>query len=125
MRNGFESGLASVVCQVSFHGLPPSAALERLVRGRTLWLQQFAPGLSAVRVLIDIPHRHRHEHAVRAQLRIACDELEPLTVEREGVGDAYALIRDIFDVARRRLQDVVREQRGFVKTHSDDARRLV
>jgi hypothetical protein len=125
MRDGLESGPTSVVCQVSFHGLPPSAGLERMVRERTVWLQQFAPGLSAVRALIDIPHRHRHEHAVRAQLRIAVLELEPLTVEREGVGDAYALVRDLFDIARRRLQDVVREQRGFVKTHSDDARRLV
>ena len=125
MRVGLESGVTGVVCQVSFHGLPPSAGLERLVRERTAWLQQFAPGLSAVRVLIDVPHRHRHEHAVRAQSRIGYVELEPLTVEHEGVGDAYTLVRDTFDIARRRLQDVVREQRGFVKTHSDDARRVV
>lgn len=116
---------ANAPCQVAFHGLPPSPGLERLIRERTEWLQPFAPGLTAVRALIDVPHRHRHEHAIRVQLRLASHELEPLSVEREGVGDAYALVRETFDVARRRLQDVIREQRGFVKVHSDDARRLI
>jgi hypothetical protein len=112
-------------CQVAFRGLQHSPALERLVRERADWLQQFAPDLAAVRAVIDAPHRHRHEHAVRVQLRIGAHDLEPLIVDREGVGDAYALVRDTFDIARRRLQDAVRGQRGFVKTPADDARRAV
>jgi hypothetical protein len=103
-------------CQVTFRGLPHSPAIERLVRERIDWLHQFAPDITATRSVIDVPHRHRHEHAIRVQLRVAARELETVTVERQGVGDAYALVRDAFDVARRRLQDAVREQRGFVKT---------
>ena len=117
--------LTAVVCQVSFHGLAQSPGLERLVRERTDWLQQFAGELTALRALIDVPHRHRHEHAIRVQLRLSGHEFEPLNVEREGVGDAYTLVRETFDVARRRLQDVVREQRGCVKVHVDDARRVI
>ena len=116
---------ANTSCPVAFRGLPLSPGLERLIRERTGWLQQFAPGLTAVRALIDVPHRHRLEHAIRVQLRFSSHELEPLSVEREGVGDAYALVRETFDVARRRLQDVIREQRRCVKVHSDDARRLI
>jgi len=110
-----------VTCHVTFRGLPQSTALDRLIHERTDWLQQFAPDLTGVRALVDIPHRHRHEHAVRVQLRLSGSKLEPLSVEREGVGDAYALVRDTFDVARRCLQDVVREQRGCVKVHADGA----
>lgn len=116
---------ANAPCGVAFRGLPPSSGLERLIRERTEWLQQFAPGLTAVRALIDVPHRHRQEHAIRVQLRLSSHELEPLSVEREGVGDAYALVRETFDVARRRLQDVIREPRGCVTVHSDDVRRLI
>jgi hypothetical protein len=125
MREGLAFIEASVVaCQVAFRGLPHSPGLERLVRERTDWLQQFAPDLTAVRALVDVPHRHRHEHAIRVQLRLSILDLEPLSVEREGVGDVYALVRDTFDIARRRMQDVVREQRGWVKVHSDQTRRL-
>jgi hypothetical protein len=102
-------------CQVTFRGLQHSPAIEQLVRDRSDWLHQFAPDITAIRSVIDVPHRHRHEHAVRVQLRVGVRDLEPVMVDREGVGDAYALVRDAFDVARRRLQDAVREQRGFVK----------
>jgi hypothetical protein len=122
---GRGNAATAVVCQVTFHGLAQSPGLERLVRERTVWLQEFAGELTGVRALIDVPHRHRHEHAIRVQLRLCGHEFEPLSVEREGVGDAYALVRETFDVARRRLQDVVREQRGAVKIHSNDARRFV
>jgi hypothetical protein len=56
---------------------------------------------------------------MRVHLRVSVPDRETISVNREGAGDIYALVRETFDVARRRLQDVVREQRGFVKAHSD------
>ena len=113
------------VCHVTFHGLPHSSALEQLIQERTDWLQSFAAADMAVRAHVDVPHRHQHQHAIRIQLRIAIRNDEPITVEREGPGDAYALVRDTFDVARRRVQDAVRSQREFVTTHSNASRRAV
>ena len=112
-------------CDVTFHGLPHSPALECLVQERANWLQQFAPAGTGVRALVDVPHRHRHEHATRVQLRLAVADDEPITVEREDVGDVYALVRHTFDIARRRLQDAVRERRGFVKLHPNTSRSVV
>ena len=114
--------MSGPLCQVTFHGLQHSPALERLIRERAAWLQQFAPELSNVRAVVDAPHRHHHEHAIRLQFRLVIRDLDPIAIEREGVGDAYALVRDTADVARRRLQDVVREQRGYVKAHAGPAR---
>lgn len=117
--------MTAPVCHVTFHGLPHSPALEQLIQERTTWLQPFAAAAVAVRAQVDVPHRHQHRHAMRIQLRIAIGDHEPITIEREGIGDTYALVRDAFDVARRRLQDAVRAQRGFVKTHPHAARRAV
>ena len=117
--------MTASVCDVIFHDLQHSPALDQLIRERANWLQQFAPADFAVRALIDAPHRHSHEHPVRVQLRLTIPGDDPIMVERERVGDVYALIRDTFDVARRRLQDAVREQRGFVKTHGNASRRVV
>ena len=117
--------MTASLCQVTFHGLRHSPALDRLVREKSDWLGQFVGNPCEVRALIDAPHRHRHEHALRVHLQVSIPAVEPVTIDREGVGDVYALVRDTFDIARRRLQDVVREQRGFVKTHSDDAGRVV
>jgi hypothetical protein len=111
--------MTTSTCTVTFHGLQRSPALEQLIHERTFWLQQFAPAGAVVRAIVDVPHRHRREHAVRIQLRLVVPDDESITVERESTGDVYALARDAFDVARRCLQDAVREQRGFVKTHAD------
>lgn len=110
--------MTAVPCRVTFRGLHPSRALTMLIQERAAWLRQFSSELTNCHALIDSPHRHRHEHAVRVQLRLALRESGPLTIDREGVGDPYALVRDIFDIARRRLQDAIREQRGFVKAHT-------
>ena len=56
---------------------------------------------------------------------MAIRDSDHITIDREGAGDAYALVRDTYDIARRCLQDRVREQRGFVKTHVERARRVV
>jgi len=112
-------------CPVTFRGLPHSPALEQLVQERADWLRQFGPPALAVRALIDVPHRHQHEHAIRVQLRIAIPDNEPITVDREGLDDAYVVVRDTFDIARRCLQDAVRAQRGFVKTHSPVSGRVI
>lgn len=117
--------MTGTVCQVTFRGVKRSTALERLIRERAEWLQQFAPDLETVRAVVDAPHRHHAEHAFRVQLRMAIRDSDHITIDREGAGDAYALVRDTYDIARRCLQDRVREQRGFVKTHVERARRVV
>jgi cold shock CspA family protein len=127
--------------QITFRGLQPSDALEADVRERVTWLEQFHEGIVRCRVLVEIPHRHRHdgrhfhvrieltvpggdpivvshEPSLHARLKDVEGELHHKETEIESVHRyAHVAIREAFDVARRRLEDFAREQRGTVKAH--------
>ena len=127
--------------QVTFRGLPHSAALEADIRERIAWLEQFYSGIQTCRVLVELPHRHRQggEH-FHVRIEVAVPGEPPVVVSHEpslhgslkDIGEAahhkeseiesvhrYAgvAVHQAFDAARRRLQDVAREQRGAVKVH--------
>jgi cold shock CspA family protein len=127
--------------QVTFRGVPPSDALESDVGERVAWLEQFHPGVIRCRVLVEQPHRHRHdgrhfhvrieltvpggppivvshERSLHGRLKDIEKEAHHKADEIEGV-ERYAAVavRQAFDAARRRLEDFAREQRGTVKTH--------
>lgn len=122
--------MAAVRTQVTFRGVPHSDALEQEIREHVEWLTQFEPEIMSCRVLIDVPHRHQQEgRTFRVKISVTVPDGAPIVVDREQPSreilkgqdpykDAYLLVRDAFDTARRRLQDFVREQRGFVKVHS-------
>jgi cold shock CspA family protein len=127
--------------QISFRGLPHSDALESDIRERVAWLEQFYAGIVRCRVLIELLHRHRHDgRHFHLRIELTVPGGPPIVVSHEpslhgrlkDVGEAahhkddetesvhrYAAVtlREAFDVARRRLEDFAREQRGAVKTH--------
>jgi cold shock CspA family protein len=127
--------------QVTFRGLQHSDTLESEIRQRVAWLEQFYDGIVRCRVLIEIPHRHRHdgrhfhvrvemtvpggtpivvshEPSLHGGLKDLQEEAHHKGTEVEGVHRYAAVaIREAFDAARRRLEDFAREQRGAVKTH--------
>ncbi len=53
-------------------------------------------------------------YKVRIDLTVPGDEL---VVSRQADEDLYVAIRDVFDAARRRLEDYSRRQRGSVKAY--------
>jgi ribosome-associated translation inhibitor RaiA len=124
--------------QVTFHGLKHSDKLEAEVMDRVQWLEQFYDRIVRCRVLLEVPHRHRHggnHFHVRIELTVprgtlvinheptlhaAVKDIEEATHRKESEIVAvhrYArvAIRDAFDVARRRVDDYAREQRGAGK----------
>jgi cold shock CspA family protein len=130
---------------ITFRGFAPSQALEADVRERVTWLEQFYQGIVGCRVLVEVPHRHRHDgrhYHVRIELTVPGGA--PIVVSHEAslhgpLKDAaetahhkdteieaphrYArvAVHEAFDAARRRLQDFAREQRGAVKVHETPA----
>jgi ribosome-associated translation inhibitor RaiA len=122
--------------QISFRNMSVSPALEETIRSRASWLESFYPALIGCRVVVEIPHRHRRRGRplhVRIELSLPGEDV---IVDREPASDATArsashkgdeldgrykdvhvAIHEAFDVARRRLEDVARRQRGDVKTH--------
>lgn len=127
--------------QITFRGLDPSESLEADIRERVTWLEQFYADIVRCRVLVEKPHRHRHdgqhfhvrieltvpggepivvshEPSLHGRLKDTEDEAHQKESEIESVHRyGRVTIREAFDVARRRLEDFAREQRGTVKAH--------
>jgi len=127
--------------QVTFRGLAHSEALEADIQERVAWLEQFYAGIVRCRVLIELPHRHRHDGRhfhVRVEMTVPGGA--PIVVNHEPTlhgrlkdaeGGAHhkdtevaavhryarVAVHEAFDAARRRLEDFAREQRGTVKAH--------
>lgn len=130
-----------VPTQVSFRGLTHSDALEADIQERVAWLEQFYAGIVRCRVLLDLPHRHRHDgRHFHVRVEVTVPGGSPIVVNHEPSlhgrlkdieGEAHrkeaeiesvhryarVAIHQAFDAARRRLEDFAREQRGTVKAH--------
>ena len=122
--------------QITFHGLRPSEELRQEIGDRISWLEQFYPPLMACRVRLQVPHRHRgHGRHMHVHIEMTVPGRPPLVITQEpslqptlkdeaatsarkrdeiGAVRRYArvAIREAFDAARRRLQDLDREKRA-------------
>lgn len=123
--------------QITFRNIEPSPEVEAVIHERAAALTAYHPHIVGCRVLMDVPHRHQkhgRQVEVRIELSLPGEDLvvrhEPVphaprspggagaTGEAEGPHqDILVVVRDAFDVVRRRLQDAARRQRGAVKTH--------
>ena len=123
--------------QISFRNMTVSSALEEEIRSRAAWLESFYPGIVGCRVVLEIPHRHRrHGRSLHVRIElslpgedvIVSHEPTPGISARSGSRksdeldgphkDAHVAIHEAFDVARRRLEDMTRRQRGDVKARA-------
>ena len=111
-----------VATQITFRNMDPSAAVEQRVHERVGRLERFYDRVMSCRVVVEAPHRHRHQGKlfhVRIDITVPQGELvvsrEPAS--RHSHEDVYVAIRDAFDAAERQLEDYARRQRGVVKTH--------
>jgi len=103
--------------QVTYRGMQSSAALEDAVREKAAKLEQFHPRLMSCRVVIEEAGRHKtkgRQFVVHIDLKAPGGEV---AVNRDHDEDVFVALRDAFDAARRKLEDLAREQRGDVKHH--------
>ena len=117
--------------QISFRNMDRSPALEEAVRSRVVWLESFYPGIIGCRLVLETPHRHRRRGRslqVRIELLLPGEDVivnhhpaqHPTDRSSSRKGDeldgphknADVAIHEAFDVARRRLEDFARRQRG-------------
>jgi cold shock CspA family protein len=127
--------------QVTFRNLAHDEALEQEIRDRVSWLEQFYAGVIRCHVLVEVPHRRRHDgRHFHLRIDVTVPGGPPIVVSHEpslhgrskdfeedthrkedeiqGVHRyATVAIHEAFDIARRRLEDFAREQRGTVKAH--------
>jgi hypothetical protein len=108
---------------VSFHNLPPSAALEDTARAEAATLALVFSRIVSCRVAIEAPHQHKHKGDVY-RVRIELGVPGKLVVVGRAPGDhpehtdVYLALRDAFDAARRQLQAYAQQSRGRAKVRA-------
>lgn len=133
---------------ITFRGIDHSPTLERDIRARIDKLETYYGAITGCRVLVEPAQRH-HETGNRYHVRIAVsvpgDDIvvahepslhasaqaielpETTRVNEPDPQRKHVLvaIREAFDIARRRLQDYARQQRGAVKTAAQQSQGCV
>jgi len=56
--------------QVTFLGFVGSELLDAEIREHVAWLEQFHEGIVRCRVLVELPHRHRHGGLTEVESRL-------------------------------------------------------
>lgn len=96
--------------QITFRGMSPSEALEAVIRQRVEWLEGYHDRITRCHVVVDVPQRHQQKgrtYSVRLDITTPSGEIVASTHDRSpGANeDIHAAIRQVFDAARRQLED--------------------
>jgi len=94
-----------------------SEAAREDIREKSELLKKYYDRISRCEVIVDAPHRHRSKGLLyEVRINITAPDAE-MIIKRETDEDIYVAIRDAFDAARRRLEDLARRQRREIKRH--------
>jgi ribosome-associated translation inhibitor RaiA len=139
MKTNKVAPTAHIPVQITFRHMPASPAVSERVDEEAQKLLRYFDRITHCHVVIVAPHRHHRlgqQYSVHLELGVPRERLvitnEPAPhpralsqshVEKQSEYDAahkdlYIVIREVFDTARRQLEDYVRRLRGDVKRHS-------
>jgi ribosome-associated translation inhibitor RaiA len=103
--------------QITFRNFPRSDAVEARIRDKAAKLEEFHPRIMSCHVVVEELDRHHHQgrqFTVRLDIRVPGHEV---VVDRDHHEDIYVALRDAFNAAGRKLEEIVRTQRGDIKAH--------
>jgi cold shock CspA family protein/ribosome-associated translation inhibitor RaiA len=101
-------------------GVSLTPPLEQAIRSRAGRLERFYPRLVGCSIVVEGPgERHQAGGPYEVRLDLRVPGAEPILVSRQSQERLERAIDDAFDVATRRLQDLVRLQRSHVKHHEE------
>lgn len=107
--------------EISFKGLDKSAAIESKIAERAAKLEKHFDRMTHCRVVVAAPHKHSHKgKTYEIKIDIGIPGSAPLIVTHESaVGQAQEdlkiALRDAFDSAGRRLDDLVEKMNGSAR----------
>ena len=98
--------------QITVRDMPPSDALDALIREKVAALERFHSRITSCRVTVA---ESRKNHQQGRQFEVRVDVRVPgraeVVVNRQHAEDIHVALRDAFASATRQLEDVVREKR--------------
>ena len=101
-------------------GIELPAALETEIHERAAALERFYPRLIGCTVTVEGPGRHHQKGGpFDVQLDLSVPGSEPILVNRQHQEELARAIDEAFDVGVRRLEDLLRLQRGDVKRQEE------
>jgi ribosomal subunit interface protein len=104
--------------QITFRNFPRSEAVEARIRDKAAKLEEFHPRIMSCHVAVEQLNRHHQQgtqFTVRLDIRVSGNEV---VVDRDHDEDIYVALRDAFNAAGRKLEEIARIQRGDVKLHT-------
>jgi len=98
-----------VPCQITFRGVSRSEALEQQVREKAARLHRLHTDITGCRVVIEADHHSRHKgnlYHVRLEVSARGKDIVVSNSHNDNHAheDAYVVVRDAFDAARRQLE---------------------
>lgn len=114
----------TIPLQISFSGLASSSALRARIEREAQKLGKFQDRIVGCQVTVTgRSGRRRHGGLFAVRLQISMPGARDIVVDRNppedhAHEDAYVAVRDVFNAARRRLQDQHRRMEGKVKLHA-------
>lgn len=108
-----------VPLQITVHNTELDQPGKDLIHEHAERLERFFDRVTACRVTVDIPQRHKSgapvHYDVRVDITVPGDEI---VVTRQSSGTLQEAIQSAFDAAGRQLQEFARRRRGAVKRHA-------
>jgi len=98
--------------------------VEEQIHARAAKLERFYPRLVGCSVIVEGPGRHhRRGGPYDVQLDLRVPGADPILISRQHQEELERAVDDAFDVATRRLEDLLRLQRGKIKSHEEPRER--
>jgi ribosome-associated translation inhibitor RaiA len=105
--------------QISTRNLRLSPDQDAAIRRRVERLHHYYDRVGECRITIDVPQRRRRSDALRYGVRLVLSVPRGrIVVARQPRAQLRTALDEVFQAARRRLQDHARRLRGDVKKHS-------
>ena len=100
--------------QVTLRNVPHSDALDGHIRDQVDRLETCYPEITDCQLVVEMRRKHRHEgnlFNVRLEIKVPGDFI---LLARDLREDVHVTLRNVFDAARRKLEEYRRRQRGAV-----------
>ena len=94
--------------QITFRNISPSDAINANILERYEKIERFADQITSCRVIVEIPHKHKHKgylYKVSIDITLPGEEIvsNRHSDKHHAHEDVYVAIRDAFDATKRQL----------------------
>lgn len=108
--------------EIKFRNLEPSDALRQIIEEKVAKLEKLTDDMISCKVIVEVPHKHKLQGRLfKVAINITLPRKEiaasASSDENHAYEDAYVVVRDAFEAARKQVNQYMSKRRGDVKSH--------